>query len=84
MAFFYFILMVVAIGAIGGPLADGIGKRIARGGPDGADAQRLRKELEDLSQRLADTELRLRQAEDRLDFQEKLLTGRPEAPRLEP
>jgi hypothetical protein len=76
MGMFTFIIIVVAISAILGPIAKGIGDRLAKSGPTAPDLAKLRSDLEQADQRLADAERRLMQAEERLDFQEKLLSPR--------
>jgi hypothetical protein len=79
---FVFIIIVVALTAVGAPIADGIARRLAK--PDlhggGEDLDQLRTELDRTTQRLEDTERRLMLAEERLDFQEKLLTSRSSVP----
>jgi hypothetical protein len=76
---FAFVILIIAISAILGPLAKGYGERLSRGGPEPADLARLRAELEAAEQRLGDAERRLHLAEERLDFQEKLLSSRSSA-----
>jgi len=79
MGVFTFIIIVVAISAILGPVAKGIGDRLAKGRPDDGHLAKLMAELEHADQRLADAERRLYLAEERLDFQEKLLSSRSSA-----
>jgi hypothetical protein len=76
MSVFGFVIIIIVISAIIAPLAKGYGERLSKGGPDPADLARLRAEMEAADQRLGDTERRLQQAEERLDFQEKLLSSR--------
>jgi hypothetical protein len=70
---FIFIAVIVFLASVIGPLAKGLGDRLARGGGGDADLRRLAAELERAEQRIADAERRLNDAEERLDFQEKLL-----------
>lgn len=79
MGMFTFIIIVVAISGILGPIAKGIGDRLAKGGADSGHAAKLKAELEQAEQRIADAERRLQLAEERLDFQEKLLSSRSSA-----
>jgi hypothetical protein len=76
MTILVFILMVVVISSIVAPLAKGYGERLSKGAPDNREIQRVLTELERAEQRIADTERRLLLAEERLDFQEKLLSTR--------
>jgi hypothetical protein len=76
MSVLIFILGIIVLSSIIAPVAKGYGERIAKGGPQPADLARLRAELEAAEQRLGDTERRLQLAEERLDFQEKLLISR--------
>jgi hypothetical protein len=71
-----FVIVVIVLTGIMGPLAKGYGERLSKGGPAAVDLARLRADLEATEQRLADTERRLELAEERLDFQEKLLSPR--------
>lgn len=80
MGIFVFIIAAMVLTGILSPIAKGLGDRIGKGGPDNADLQRLRAELEATEQRLGDAERRLQLNEERLDFQEKLLS----APRRPP
>lgn len=84
MPVFAFILVIIFLTAVLGPLAKGIGDRIAKSGPRPEELGRLRRELEAAEQRLADAERRLQSAEERLDFQEKLLSSRSSASRSAP
>ncbi|CAN5767340.1 hypothetical protein BH23GEM9_BH23GEM9_21860 [soil metagenome] len=76
MTVFTFVIVIVVLSAVVAPLAKGLARRLSKGGPVGADLQRVLSELEQADQRLADTERRLQLAEERLDFQEKLLGSR--------
>ncbi|MEX1182786.1 MAG: hypothetical protein WEF86_06090 [Gemmatimonadota bacterium] len=76
MNFFIFIVIVMAVSGILTPIAKGVSRRIAKGGPDSAELKRLRAELEAAEQRISEAEHRLRLNEERLDFQEKLLAPR--------
>lgn len=76
MGLFTFILIIVILSGIVAPIAKGMGDRLAKGTPDGEHLTKLKAELEQADQRLADTERRLQLAEERLDFQEKLLSSR--------
>jgi hypothetical protein len=76
---FSFIIAIVILSGVVAPLAKGIGSRLAKGGAPAVDRARLDRmaaELEAAEQRLADTERRLMLAEERLDFQERLLSSR--------
>lgn len=84
MPVFAFILVIIFLTAVIGPLAKGIGDRIGRGGAQSQDLLGLKRELEAAEQRLADAERRLQSAEERLDFQEKLLSSRSSASRDAP
>lgn len=79
MSVFIFIIAIMALTGIISPIAKGIGRRISKGGPDSVDLKRLMAELEATEQRLADAERRLQLNEERLDFQEKLISSRPPA-----
>jgi hypothetical protein len=81
---FIFVLIIIFLTAVIGPLAKGIGDRIGRSGKpplDEARLGRLAADLEAADQRLADAERRLHLAEERLDFQEKLLSARASRPK---
>jgi hypothetical protein len=84
MGLFTFILIIIVLSAIVGPIAKGLGDRLAKGGPDTAYLEKLKAELEQADQRIADAERRLELAEERLDFQEKLLSSRSSVSRLPP
>ncbi len=67
----FFIVIVVL-----GPIAKGIGDRIAGSGdPSRKIVKLLRAELEAATQRLAGTEDRLAQVEEKLEFYERLLAN---------
>ena len=66
---FSFILGLVVLG----PLAKGIGMRLARGGKPARDPAEVAASLRATEQRLAETETRLAIVEEKLDFYEKLL-----------
>jgi hypothetical protein len=83
MGVFTFVLIIIILSAIVAPIAKGLGDRLAKGAPDGAALARLKAELERADQRLTDTERRLQLAEERMDFQEQLLSSR-NAPRTIP
>jgi hypothetical protein len=76
MGVYAFILVIIILSAIIAPIAKGLGDRLAKGAPDGRDIARLKAELERADQRLAETERRLQLAEERMDFQEQLLSAR--------
>lgn len=65
---FGFIVALVVLG----PIAKGIGARLARGGRVDKNPE-LEKNLRATEQRLAETETRLAAVEEKLDFYEKLL-----------
>lgn len=75
---FSFIIVVIVLSGVVAPVAKGLGNRLAKSGApaDRAKLDRLAAELESAEQRLADTERRLLLAEERLDFQERLLSSR--------
>jgi hypothetical protein len=79
---FTFVIVIVILSGVVVPLAKGLGVRWARGASavDARTLARLAAELEAAEQRLAETERRLMLAEERLDFQEKLLTARSTRP----
>lgn len=85
MTVFVFVVVVIALSSIVSPIAKGYARRLAASAPTPEALRRLQSELEQAEQRIADTERRLQLAEDRLDFQEKLLsapsTGREGAAR---
>jgi hypothetical protein len=83
MTVFVFIVVVIFLSGILGPIAKGYARRIATGGPTPKALQDLKDELERAEQRIADAERRLHYAEERLDFQEKLLLPPSAAPRDE-
>jgi hypothetical protein len=67
--------------AVLGPIAKGIGDRIAGSGElSGKTVKLLREELESARQRLASTEERVGQVEEKLEFYERLLAD-PDAAR---
>lgn len=67
----FFIVIVVL-----GPIAKGIGDRIAGSGAlSGKTVKLLREELEAATQRLSTTEDRLGQVEEKLEFYERLLAN---------
>jgi hypothetical protein len=82
MGMFTFILIIVVLSGIIAPIAKGLGDRLAKGSPDTDHLAKLKAELDQADQRLADAERRLLLAEERLDFQEKLLSTRSSASRL--
>jgi hypothetical protein len=82
MTVFVFIVVVIFLSGILGPIAKGYARRIAAGGPSPQALQQLQRELEQAEQRIADAERRLQHAEERLDFQEKLLS--PPSPTRHP
>jgi hypothetical protein len=84
MTVFMFVIMIIILTAIVGPLAKGYGERLSKGAPDNRMLARMTEELERAEQRLSDTERRLQLAEERLDFQEKLLSSRSSVKRDEP
>lgn len=68
----WFFIVVVVLG----PIAKGIGNRIAGSGDvSGRTVKLLREELEAATQRLASTEDRLGQVEEKLEFYERLLAN---------
>jgi hypothetical protein len=73
---FFFLLLLVVLTGVLGPLARGFAARMGNTPSDAAELARLRTLLEDADMRLQDAERRLRDAEERLDFQEKLLSSR--------
>ena len=79
---FLFILLLV----IGGPIAKAVAARIARGEPTLPPdvLQRLRKELEASEQRAQESDKRVGELEDRVDFLERLLQAPKTPPPLMP
>jgi hypothetical protein len=67
-------LFIVALSVLG-PIAKGIGSRIARGGRQAPSNPALESNLQATEQRLAETESRLAAVEEKLDFYEKLLAN---------
>ncbi len=78
---FIFIIALV----IGAPIAKAFAARIARGQPTLPPevVQRLRQELEATEQRVQDSDKRVAELEDRVEFLEKLLQS-PKRPPLVP
>ena len=79
---FIFVLLII----MGAPIAKAIAARIARGQPTlPVDAiQRLRQEIEASEQRAQDSDKRVAELEDRVDFLEKLLQAPKARPPLPP
>lgn len=72
---FTFIVALVVLG----PIAKGVGVRLARGSKTNPPNPQLEQNLRATEQRLAETETRLAAVEEKLDFYEKLIGkgGRP-------
>ncbi len=79
---FLFVLALV----IGAPIAKAIAARIARGQPTLPPevVQRLRQELEATEQRAQDSDKRVMELEERVEFLEKLLQAPKPRPPLAP
>jgi hypothetical protein len=74
MDFPVFVIVMVFLVGVAGPIAKGIAARIARAGaPSTIDAKRLEAALLLAEQRIAESEQRIGSMEERLDFYEKLL-----------
>ena len=80
-----FLIFVLAL-VIGAPIAKGIAARIARAQPTLPPevVQRLRQEIEASEQRALDSEKRVAELEDRVEFLEKLLQAPKPRPPLAP
>ncbi len=79
---FAFIIVLV----IGAPIAKALAARIARGQPQlpPAEVQRLRQEIEATEQRALDSDKRVGELEERVEFREKLLQAPKSPPPLAP
>lgn len=76
-----FVLAIIFVAGVLGPLAKGVSQRIARSGSTpGVDTKQLEAALNASEQRHADAERRIGSMEERLDFYEKLL-GEPDRAR---
>jgi hypothetical protein len=84
MGVFTFIIVIMILSGIVAPLAKGLSRRLAKGGPDSREIAELKAELERAEQRISESERRLQLAEERMDFQEQLLSSRPAVPRIPP
>ncbi len=79
---FLFVLLLV----VGAPIAKAVAARIARDRPTLPPevVQRLRQEIEATEQRALDSDKRVAELEDRVDFLEKLLQAPKRPPPLAP
>ncbi|HET9441417.1 MAG TPA: hypothetical protein VFO52_14670 [Longimicrobiales bacterium] len=76
-------LLVIALVFMGVPIAEAIASRIKKGGGS-TDDKEVQKALKLTEQRLAASETRIAQLEERVDFYEKLLSAPKDRPPSNP